>query len=106
MRLATRMKMTYVIVFFLPMILLILTFFFFFSIELKKLEERYGMQDASVTMLFDPFEMLENMSGHLNRELKQTIENEPKKMLDLSYLEKMNTNFQETASFLCNKISC
>lgn len=100
MRLATRMKMTYVIVFFLPMILLILTFFCLGSIELKKLEERYGMQDASVTMLFDPFEMLENMSGHLNRELKQTIENEPKKMLDLSYLEKMNTNFQETASFL------
>lgn len=100
MRLATRMKMTYVIVFFLPMILLILTFFCLGSIELKELEERYGMQDASVTMLFDPFEMLENMSGYLNRELKQTIENEPEKMLDLSYLEKMNITFQETASFL------
>ena len=100
MRLATRMKITYIIVFFVPIILLSLTFFCLGSIELKELEERYGMQNANVTMLFDPFEMLDQMSGDLNKELKETIEHETKKMSDLSYLEMMNQSFQKHSSSL------
>ena len=100
MRLATRMKITYIIVFFVPIILLILTFFCLGSIELKELEERYGMQNASVNMLFDPFEMLEEMSGELNDQLKQTIENEPEKMADFSYLESMDQHLQKTTATL------
>ncbi len=100
MRLATRMKITYIIVFFVPIILLMLTFFCLGSIELKELEERYGMQNASVTMLFDPFEMLEQMSGELNDQLKQTIENEPEKMADFSYLEEMDRQLQKTTAGL------
>ena len=100
MRLATRMKITYIIVFFVPIILLILTFFCLGSIELKELEERYGMQNASVNMLFDPFEMLEEMSGELNDQLKQTIENEPEKMADFSYLESMDQQLQKTTATL------
>ena len=100
MRLATRMKVTYIIVFFVPIILLMFTFFCLGSIELKELEERYGMQNANVTMLFDPFEMLDQMSGELNDQLKQTIENEPEKMADFSYLKKMNQQFQKTTASL------
>ena len=100
MRLATRMKITYIIVFFVPIILLMLTFFCLGSIELKEIEERYGMQNASVMMLFDPFEMLEQMSGELNDQLKQTIENEPEKMADFSYLKKIDQQLQKTTASL------
>ena len=43
MRLATRMKMTYVIVFFLPLVLLAVTFLCLGRIEMNVLEKKYGI---------------------------------------------------------------
>ena len=100
MRLATRMKVTYIIVFFVPIILLTLTSFCLGSLELKELEERYGMENTNVTMLFDPFQMLEQMSGELNRQLEKTVAYEPEKMEDISYLDEMNQAFQKNSAEL------
>ena len=98
MRLATRMKMTYVVVFFVPIILLAVTFLCLGSVELKRIEERYGMENTNVRMLFDPFEMLEHMSGNLIKEIEKTIEETPEKLLDLNYLGSMDSKFGEVSS--------
>ena len=71
MRLATRMKMTYVIVFFLPLVLLAVTFLCLGRIEMNALEKKYGIEDMSIMMLFDPFEMLEQMSGKVIEDLSK-----------------------------------
>lgn len=100
MRLATRMKITYVVVFFVPLVLLVVTFLCLGSIELNALREKYGMENASVTMLFDPFEMLDHMSGNLIDDLENVIETEPEKLEDFTYLEKVDGDFQKAASSL------
>ena len=100
MRLATRMKMTYVIVFFLPLVLLAVTFLCLGRIEMNAFEKKYGMEDMNVMMLFDPFEMLEQMSGNVIEQLESTIEETPEKMMDINYLESMNNAFQEVSASL------
>ena len=100
MRLATRMKMTYVIVFFLPLVLLAVTFLCLGRIEMNAFEKKYGMEDMNVMMLFDPFEMLEQMSGNVIEQLESTIEETPEKMMDTNYLESMNNAFQEVSASL------
>ena len=100
MRLATRMKMTYVIVFFLPLVLLAVTFLCLGRIEMNALEKKYGIEDASIMMLFDPFEMLEQMSGNVIEELQMTIDEAPENMSDLTYLERMDTEFKKVSASL------
>lgn len=100
MRLATRMKITYVVVFFVPMVLLAITFLCLGRIELNTLRQKYGMENASVTMLFDPFEMMDHMSGNLISNMEKVIEKEPEKMEDLDYLEDMDEEFSQASSSL------
>ena len=100
MRLATRMKITYVIVFFVPLALLAVTFLCLGKIELNALKDKYGMENVNVGMLFDPFEMLENMSSDIIDEFQNTIENTPEKLEDRSYLEDVSDEFQQVYASL------
>lgn len=100
MRLATRMKITYVVVFFVPLVLLTVTFLCLGRLELNALKQKYGMEDASVTMLFDPFEMMDHMSGNLISNLEEILEDTPKKIEDVSYLKDLNDEFKKASSSL------
>ena len=77
MRLATRMKITYGMVFFIPIVLIVMSFWGIGRIELRALQQKYDMEDASVEMLFNPFEMLGNISVSVIEELTETAESAP-----------------------------
>ena len=100
MRLATRMKITYLVVFFVPMVLLVVTMLFLGRLELNEFQDKYDLENVSVTMLFDPFEMLEHMSGSLIDDLEYAAEHEPEKIEDHVYLEMVDADFEQTSSAL------
>ena len=62
MRLATRMKITYGMFFLIPIVLIVVSFWGIGRIELRALQQKYDMEEGSVEMLFNPFEMLGNIS--------------------------------------------
>ena len=83
MRLATRMKITYGMVFFIPIVLIVMSFWGIGRIELRALQQKYDMEDASVEMLFNPFEMLGNISVSVIEELTETAESAPERLSDI-----------------------
>lgn len=100
MRLATRMKITYGIVFLVPILLIILSFWGIGRIELRALRQKYDMEEASVEMLFNPFEILGNISASVVNELVTVAENSPERLEDVSYLETMDARLEKYSSFL------
>ena len=72
MRLATRMKITYGMVFFIPILLMVITFWGMGRIELRTLRQKYDMQNAGMEVLIDPFQVLGNMSSSVVEELLAT----------------------------------
>ena len=100
MRLATRMKITYGMVFLVPMLLIILSFWGIGRIELRALRQKYDMEEASVEMLFNPFEILGNISVSVVNELATVAEDSPEQLEDVSYLETMDARLEKYSSFL------
>ena len=98
MKLATRMKITYAMVFFVPIILITVTFLCMGRVEQNALKQKYDMENVSIEMLFDPFEMLGNMSTSMISELQHTSEKNPEKLEDMDYLEKMNEQMNRYSS--------
>lgn len=100
MRLATRMKITYGMVFFIPIVLIVMSFWGIGRIELRALQQKYDMEDASVEMLFNPFEMLGNISVSVIEELTETAESAPERLSDIEYLEAVDKRLEKYSSFL------
>ena len=80
MRLATRMKITYGMVFFIPILLMVITFWGMGRIELRTLRQKYDMQNAGMEVLIDPFQVLGNMSSSVVEELLATAEQNPEQL--------------------------
>ena len=100
MRLATRMKITYGVVFFVPIILIAVTFWGLGRLELESLRQKYDMRNASMEMLFNPFEVLGNMSDSVVEELESAAEQKPEQFENIEYLENINARLERVYSFL------
>ena len=100
MRLATRMKITYGMFFLIPIVLIVVFFWGIGRIELRALQQKYDMEEGSVEMLFNPFEMLGNISVSVVEELAETAESTPERLSDIQYLETVDKRLEKYSSFL------
>lgn len=100
MRLATRMKITYGMFFLIPIVLIVVSFWGIGRIELRALQQKYDMEEGSVEMLFNPFEMLGNISVSVVEELAETAESAPERLSDIKYLEAVDKRLEKYSSFL------
>ena len=100
MRLATRMKITYGMFFLIPIVLIVVSFWGIGRIELRALQQKYDMVEGSVEMLFNPFEMLGNISVSVVEELAETAESTPERLSDIQYLETVDKRLEKYSSFL------
>lgn len=100
MKLATRMKITYAMVFFVPIVLISVAFLCMGRIELNALKQKYDMENVSIEMLFNPFKMLGSMSTSVVEELENVLEEEPEKIEDVVYLSGMNERLMAYSSAL------
>ena len=100
MRLATRMKITYGLVFIIPIILMVIAFWGMGKVELRALRQKYDMENVGMEVLVDPFEVLGNMSSSVVEELQTAAEQNPEQLCDMAYLDRMDERLAEHASFL------
>ena len=100
MRLATRMKITYGMVFIIPILLMVVTFWGMGRIELKTLRQKYDMENAGMEVLVNPFEVLGKMSSSIVEEFQKTAEENPERFCDMAYLDGIDERLSEYSSFL------
>lgn len=100
MRLATRMKITYGMVFIIPILLMVITFWGMGRIELKTLRQKYDMENAGMEVLVNPFAVLGKMSSSIVEELQATAEQNPEQFWDTAYLDAVDERLSEYLSFL------
>lgn len=87
-------------VFLIPIVLIVVSFWGIGRIELRALQQKYDMEEGSVEMLFNPFEMLGNISVSVVEELAETAESTPERLSDIKYLETVDKRLEKYSSFL------
>ena len=90
MKLGTRMKITYAMVFIVPLLLIGISFWGFGKIELQQLGGKYGVDDADFNIATDPFSMFNDIGNTVISRLRTTIDVTPSLMDDMDYLEEIN----------------
>ena len=86
--------------FLIPIVLIVVSFWGIGRIELRALQQKYDMEEGSVEMLFNPFEMLGNISVSVVEELAETAESTPERLSDIQYLETVDKRLEKYSSFL------
>ena len=90
MKLLTRIKISYVIAFICPVVLILATVFGVMKMGLNSMEQKYDLDQSSYEMILNPMSMLGHMTASTVEELEQVMKDEPDKLLDQAYLEKLN----------------
>lgn len=100
MKLGTRMKITYAMVFIVPLLLIGISFWGIGRLELQQLGGRYGVADANLSITSDPFSMFNNIGNTVISQLQTTIQEKPAALDDISYLEDINSQLGTYSSFI------
>ena len=100
MKQGTRMKITYAMVFIVPLLLIGISFWGFGKIELQQLGGKYGVDDADFNIATDPFSMFNDIGNTVISRLRTTIDVTPSLMDDMDYLEEINEELGDYSSFI------
>ena len=103
MKLLTRIKISYVIAFICPVVLILATVFGVMKMGLNSMEQKYDLDQSSYEMILNPMSMLGHMTASTVEELEQVMKDEPDKLLDQAYLEKLNERLSNHSSYLLVK---
>ena len=103
MKLLTRIKISYVIAFICPVVLILATVFGVMKMGLNSMEQKYDLDQSSYEMILNPMSMLGHMTASTVKELEQVMKDDPDKLLDQAYLEKLNERLSNHSSYLLVK---
>ena len=103
MKLLTRIKISYFLAFICPVVLILATVFGVMKMGLNSMEQKYDLDQSSYEMILDPMSMLGHMTASTVEELEQVTEEDPDKLLDQVYLEKLNERLSNHSSYLLVK---
>lgn len=104
MRLATRMKLTYSIVFMVPLTVIILIVVGFTNLELRNMKVQYDMEETSIGMIYNPYVVMEHMNVSAAEELHHAAESDVAKLTDEQWLTQMNQKLAGYESCLVVKV--
>ena len=103
MKLLTRIKISYFLAFICPVVLILATVFGVMKMGLNSMEQKYDLDQSSYEMILDPMSMLGHMTASTVEELEQVTKEDPDKLLDQVYLEKLNERLSNHSSYLLVK---
>lgn len=100
MKLKTRMKLTYLLVFVIPILATVLVIVGFMYTAVGRISRQYDMDSPDFMMLLDPTNVNGNMAAAITEEISQTVNDDPDRMRDMDYLNSLNERLQEFSSYL------
>ncbi len=103
-KLLTKLRVSYIVLIVVPLLLIGVAVTGISFVSMNAIDKQYDVSDsAGVGALYDPFRLLGNMTDTMLREIEDTIESQPEKMLDTAYLEEVNRRLQAQSSYLIVK---
>ncbi len=102
-KLKTRLVLAFVIMILLPVLLIAGGFFGFMRHQLHMMEKNYGIK-VTYDTLSDNAALISNLTESYVSMLEEQISKEPSRILDLSYLEKINAEMESRHSCLILRV--
>lgn len=103
MKLFTRIKVSYLVICFVPLLLMIIAVYVISTMSLNALEKQFGLSNSSLGVLYDPLKLMESVNSTIINDLEASLEEQPYLLEDESYLNEINALLQENSAFLMIK---
>lgn len=100
MKFRNKIIISFCIILFVPLLLATGALFSFQQIQMKAIEQTYGVEDDNYGYLSNSVQLLNRYTRELYKELQETSETAPQKFADEAYLEEMNARLEGRASYL------
>ncbi|MCI6019667.1 MAG: HAMP domain-containing histidine kinase [Clostridiales bacterium] len=104
LKLLTKVKIAYVVMSVVPLILIAAAVLGISFVGLNAIEEQYDVSEAAgMEAIYNPFSLLGNVTSTMIGEIEKTIADDPDKMQDMVYLDKINAKLGTKSSYLVVK---
>ena len=100
MKLFTRIKISYGLLCVVPILLICIVTYGLGALGLNSLEKRYDVSDGSLEVFINPMEILGSLTSSIKAELCSVMEDDPGKLTDMEYLQKINKDLTKYSSYL------
>lgn len=100
MKLKSRMRLTYFLVFVIPILATVLVIVGFMYRGVGRISRQYDMDSPDYMMLLDPTSVDGNMAAAVTDEISRTVDEDPDRMRDMDYLGSLNERLEEFSSYL------
>lgn len=100
MKFKNKIIISFCIILFVPILLALIVLFSFQQIQLKAIEQTYGVESEDYSYFSNSMQLLSRFTQHAFEEMSDTAEMNPEKFLDLTYLEGLNGQLSEKCSYL------
>lgn len=100
MKFKNKIIISFCIIIFVPILLAVLVFFGFQHIQLKAIEQTYGVEEQDYSYFSNSMQLLSRFTKQSFEELTNTAKNAPESFEDKAYLERINAVLKEKCSYL------
>lgn len=100
MKFKNKIIISFCIIIFVPIFLAVLVLFSMQHIQVKAIEQTYGIESDGYNYFSNSVQLLSRFTRDIYKNLCSVAENEPQKMEEKDYLEKVNDDLEEKASYL------
>ena len=103
MKLKTKIKLSFVVLLVIPILLMTSVIFSISAIQIKIIENKYGVEDVGASGLINPTKIYGKVTENLYREILAKIEQDTEPLKDVKYLEKLNDKVNDKFSYIVVK---
>ena len=100
MKFRNKIIISFCIILFVPLVLATGVIFSFQQIQMKVIEQTYGVEDDDYGYLSNSVQLLNRFTKEIYQELQKVSEETPEKFTEETYLEQMNIRLEGKASYL------
>ena len=95
MKFKNKIIISFCIIIFVPIFLAMLVLFSMQHIQMKAIEQTYGVEGEGYSYFSNSVQLLSRFTREIYQELHQVSDNQPEKLQDEAYLEKVNQQLEE-----------
>ena len=100
MKLKSKIIISFCIIIFVPIVLMMAALFSFQRIQVKAIEQTYGIKENNYSYFSNSMQLLSRFTKECFKELKDAAKNDPARLEDQEYLNELNQTLEEKSSYL------
>lgn len=100
MKFKNKIIISFCIIIFVPILLALIVLFSFQKIQLRAIEQTYGVENGNYSYFSNSMQLLSRFTQDSYKKISETAQNHPEKMEDEGYLEEMNETLEGRCSYL------